>query len=697
MPMTRFHRVRPVCHLVAAAVVAALSSPVRAAGQDYPPPPADYDVPVTADTDWSDQIPAHVYVVDGASQLERDGQAEPLEENEPLLAGDRLRTARGRVEVLYADGSSLSLDDYSEVDLLSEELIRLNAGRIRLSIARGASDLAYRVDASGTTTLIRTAGDYDIAIDPRGTAADADVRVRVLRGAAELSSSFGRTLVQTGFEARANARLQPSLPYAVNVSAYDNFDRWVEDQYRYRTGARSAQYLPAELRHYGGSFDRDGRWEYEGGYGYVWYPTVAADWRPYYHGGWSFVGSFGWTWIGAGRWNWPTHHYGRWGHRTGRWFWIPGRRWAPAWVAWGSAPGFVSWCPLGFDNRPVFALTNITAYRSGFRHGWTILPTQHFRSRVAVSRFAVRTLPVGIGSRFVGHHVSPVRPVLRTTRTYTPLRAPTYAATRYAVPRSRAVETGAAAAPAGAVAPARAARSRSTASGRAGAAAVAPAADRPQAPVVRSRPRSAQEATPGSTDAPAPARQARPRGPRSAPSSRPDSAAPNAPPNRGSEAPPSRRAVGRRSSSSLSPLPDIGPVQRSTPSRRAPAVRAERPSPSAAPLMTPSPRLAAPARSRLQAGGSSRPSAARAVRPAPRIDRPSPAPSQRIERAPASRAPRVQRSSPAPASRVQRSAPARAPQIDRPSPSRAPSTAGPRSRSAGAAAGGQARSRGRSR
>ena len=131
-------------------------------------------------------------MVDGTAELERDGQRETAEENVPLLAGDRLRTARGRVEVLFSDGSALALDQNTDVDLLSDSLLRVQAGRIRLAIARGAAELAYRVDAAGTTTWIRSAGEYRIVVDNRSI--EPDVLVTVLRGTAELESAGGRTL-----------------------------------------------------------------------------------------------------------------------------------------------------------------------------------------------------------------------------------------------------------------------------------------------------------------------------------------------------------------------------------------------------------------------------------------------------------------------------------------------------------------------
>ena len=43
----------------------------------------------------------------------------------PLLAGDRVRTQGGRVEVLFADGSTLHLDANTVVDFQSDEVVRL--------------------------------------------------------------------------------------------------------------------------------------------------------------------------------------------------------------------------------------------------------------------------------------------------------------------------------------------------------------------------------------------------------------------------------------------------------------------------------------------------------------------------------------------------------------------------------------------
>ena len=100
--------------------------------------------------------------------LEREGKLEPAEANVPLLSGDRLRTrSGGRVEVLFADGSAFTLDEESDLDLLSESLVRLLEGRMRLAIVRATTTLDYRVDAPAASVWIRAAGDYRLSARAR--------------------------------------------------------------------------------------------------------------------------------------------------------------------------------------------------------------------------------------------------------------------------------------------------------------------------------------------------------------------------------------------------------------------------------------------------------------------------------------------------------------------------------------------------
>ncbi len=439
--MTRFHRVR-LFLLPAAAIGALLTSPsptaVLSAQSDAgAPPPANWtseDDQAPDAVDWSDQVPAHLAVVDGQAWLSRDNTEDVAAENVPLLAGDRLRTTRGRVEVLFDDGSALDVDENSTVEFLSDSLLRLQSGRVRLSLARGSDASDYRVDAGGTTILLRPGGDYRVTLDGLSRT-DPNVLVAVARGSAELGSPFGRTLIRPGYEAAGSSRSAPSAPYIASAASWDVFDRWAEALRDDRAGVASARYLPTEIRTYGGLFDRYGDWQYDTSYGYVWYPRVDAGWRPYYQGEWSYVGTYGWFWIGSDRWSWPTHHYGRWGVSGSRWYWIPDRRWGPAWVSWASAPGYLSWCPLGYNNRPIISIN--VGYGSAWR-AWTAVPLGRYGTRIVVNSRS-RAYSVPSTARFVERRSAPFRPV-SVRANVEPVRSPGFRSNgqngSYAVPRA---------------------------------------------------------------------------------------------------------------------------------------------------------------------------------------------------------------------------------------------------------------------
>ena len=362
--------------------------------------------------------PAHISYVDGAATMERDGETEAIAVNTPVVAGDRLRTNAGRIEVLFPDGSALDVDEYSSVDILSPTLVRLVAGRAMLAVFGAntpAAAVRYRVDTPVASVRIETPGEFRISVMSDGGADQTELAV--MRGAATFATERGALLLRSGERSMAIDDRAPSGPQAFNSARFDEFDRW----YAGRRSARatplsttSAQYLPADLRAYSGALDRNGSWQYTAPYGYVWYPSVAADWQPYYYGSWSSVPSYGWTWVGVDVWSWPTHHYGRWGYGRGSWFWIPGRRWSTAWVSWASAPGYVSWCPLGFDGQPVFGLS--TGFVSPYR-GWVVVQRSSFGARsFYASRHAIPSQRLPRSTPFAVHTAAPVPAVRSATR-----------------------------------------------------------------------------------------------------------------------------------------------------------------------------------------------------------------------------------------------------------------------------------------
>jgi hypothetical protein len=90
-----------------------------------------------------------------------------------------------------------------------------------------------------------------------------------------------------------------------------------------------------------------GDWIRSDRYGLVWSPyDKLVDWRPYTDGEWVWT-DYGWAWAANEDWGWATYHYGRWyDDPYDGWCWVPGRQWAPAWVAWREGGGWVGWAPL---------------------------------------------------------------------------------------------------------------------------------------------------------------------------------------------------------------------------------------------------------------------------------------------------------------------------------------------------------------
>jgi hypothetical protein len=360
--MFRLLRLRRALRTSSLAALALAWAVLPAHAQDAPPPDA--------------QAPAHISFVDGAVILERDGTTDDSPASMPLVAGDRVRTRNGRAEILFADGSTLHLDNFTAIDLQSDDLVRLLEGRIRLSIPGPSRGVSYRIDAPHGWAHITEPGDYRLAL--MQSAGGGELEFSVIRGRAELANEGGRTPLRAGERAFVRAGAAPSEAYVANSSALDAFDRWSEARRDQRMAA-SAEYLPDEVRPYASTFEQYGYWRDEPTYGRVWYPRVALDWRPYYRGRWASLYPYGWTWIAYDPWGWPTHHYGRWGISTaGAWFWIPGRSWGAAWVSWAYAPGYVSWCPLGWNNRPIFQI-NVFNHR-GYDpwRAWTVVPRNRF-------------------------------------------------------------------------------------------------------------------------------------------------------------------------------------------------------------------------------------------------------------------------------------------------------------------------------
>jgi len=113
---------------------------------------------------------------------------------------------------------------------------------------------------------------------------------------------------------------------------------------------------------------------------YVWVPRVEASWRPYFNGHWVYTKTYGWYWVSDEPFAWAVYHYGRWAFDPEiGWYWDPGRRWAPAWVAWSHTDDEIAWAPLppDYDDDEINVSISVSSVPV---HYWHAVPIAFFVS-----------------------------------------------------------------------------------------------------------------------------------------------------------------------------------------------------------------------------------------------------------------------------------------------------------------------------
>ncbi len=143
---------------------------------------------------------------------------------------------------------------------------------------------------------------------------------------------------------RVDDRDAPRSRYDDDDSApppqYDSGDRVSADPVDEPVDQSDSTYFQDDLQPYGD-------WVVTADFGRCWRPHgIAVGWRPYTVGHWVYTDQ-GWLWASDEPYGWAVYHYGRW-YEDGRygWVWVPGRTWAPAWVAWRHGGGCAGWAPL---------------------------------------------------------------------------------------------------------------------------------------------------------------------------------------------------------------------------------------------------------------------------------------------------------------------------------------------------------------
>ena len=315
--------------------------------------------------------PPRLSFIDGEVSYWRPGAEDwvPAQINTALAAGDSLYAGEnGNVEVELGTRAFIRAGSGTELGIESLETgylqVRVPAGHAAVDLKRLPDGQEIEVDTPNGAFLIEHTGFYRIDVDDQSTRFSSrrgGVARVVPAGGEEVEIAGGQEVVVSGTD---NASLE-----RVAVSADDAWDRWNYD----RTAPLSEQ--PRSEQYVAGAvagvddLDRYGDWRETPRYGHVWVPRdVGADWAPYSDGRWVWDGYYGWTWVDYSPWGWAPYHYGRWCWNDGYWGWAPGPVvarpvYSPALVAFFGGGGvgvsvsvgtpFVSWVALGYGEPVV--------------------------------------------------------------------------------------------------------------------------------------------------------------------------------------------------------------------------------------------------------------------------------------------------------------------------------------------------------
>jgi hypothetical protein len=337
----RFHRsfvLRPLCALVAFALVAPLAFPLGAL--------ADEDDTMMAAP--PDAGVARLSVIDGTAGIQRGDATAPVAAvvNAPVLAGDYVTTGQGsRAEVQFDGTAAVRLGENVQMHVTQlrpdDRQIQLAAGTIDLRLLRG-TDGASSIDTPSVSIVPRASGSYRVAVGDDGT-----TFVSVRSGRADVETPQGAQSLVPGTTLIAQGTASNPQITSRDAIAFDSFDSFNDDLDRAQLAALgNSPYVDTDI---GGVSDlsANGTWVDDGSYGHVWLPSnVGRDWAPYRSGSWVTAGPYGYTWVAAEPWGWAPYHYGRWYFSAAynHWAWFPPApgRIAPVW-----SPALVGFVGVG--------------------------------------------------------------------------------------------------------------------------------------------------------------------------------------------------------------------------------------------------------------------------------------------------------------------------------------------------------------
>ncbi len=266
--------------------------------------------------------------------------------NTPIGVGDRLWLPEGaRAEIQIMGGVYVRAEGDSSLDVLrsSADSVQFytEGGHIYANNRHGGVNVV-QIDTPLTSVRAYDGSAFLLDADDKATV------VQVIKGDVYAENMQGQTRVAAGNALTIN---EDGSAEIAPIGEPDDWDRWnMERDKTVSAWGESTRYLPDGLQEYSSDFDNHGVWSYDNGYGYVWFPTVAAGWAPYRAGMWQWsAGNY--VWVSTEPWGWAPYHYGRWLFITGRgWCWVPPGPndvfWGPGYVGWVRTGALIGWVPL---------------------------------------------------------------------------------------------------------------------------------------------------------------------------------------------------------------------------------------------------------------------------------------------------------------------------------------------------------------
>jgi len=287
----------------------------------------------------------------------------PFGEEDTLYSGNK-----GKAELIIPNGTWVRIGNNTQV-----QFIDLNGDISEIDVGTGIA----RFYNKGSDTVIKVTSPFGYVQADPGTVFDFYVG----ENSAEVIAVKGDTIfvhsaTDTQYDVLADGTsiLADQNQVSSGEESDDpDWERWNVRReslwaMKSRTGGRSAEYLPPNLRDQAYDLEENGTWEdvpYDGETRRFWRPTrVAVGWSPFTVGRWTdYYGDQ--CWVPAEPFGYVTHHYGNWIYVRNFWYWAPpvvsvrvglpllniGYFWNPGRVSWIHHDNYVGWVPLAPRER----------------------------------------------------------------------------------------------------------------------------------------------------------------------------------------------------------------------------------------------------------------------------------------------------------------------------------------------------------